>query len=110
MTNWIWITTQFEGFHKYPDAPEEVSFLRERHRHIFKVRVWIEVFHNERDIEFILFKRFIESTIKNGEFNNMSCEQISDDIAAHINCVYENRRIRIEVSEDGENGSEKEYG
>lgn len=107
--NFVWITTQFEGFHCYPQAPDEVSFLRERHRHIFKLKVWIEVFHNDRDVEFIIFKRFIDALIKENEMNFKSCEMISDDLAMLINKTYPNRAINIEVSEDGENGSYKEY-
>lgn len=107
--NFVWITTQFEGFHKYPDAPEEVSFLQSRHRHIFKLKVWIEVFHNDRDIEFILFKRFIDSLITENEMDYKSCEMISDDLANWINAKFPKRQIKIEVSEDGENGSYKEY-
>lgn len=107
--NFVWITTQFEGFHKYPDAPEEVAFLRDRHRHIFTLKIWIEVFHNDRDIEFILFKRFVDGLIKDNEMNFKSCEMISDDLASLINEVYPNRAINIEVSEDNENGSYKEY-
>jgi hypothetical protein len=109
MSNYIWVTTQFEGFHKYPDAPNEVSFLKELHRHIFHIKVWCQVFHNDRDIEFIIFKRFITSLIKENNFNNKSCEMISDDLYNLIIEKYPNRLIRIEVSEDNENGSYKEY-
>ena len=31
----IIVRTQFEGFHKYVHAPDEVSYLRQLHRHIF---------------------------------------------------------------------------
>lgn len=109
MTNYIWITTQFEGFHKYPNAPEEVSFLRNEHRHIFHIKVWIEIFHNDRDIEFILFKRFINSIIVSNQLDYKSCEMISDEIYYKIIEKYPNRKIKIEVSEDLENGSYKEY-
>jgi len=107
--NYIWITTQFEGFHKYPDAPEEVAFLRNRHRHIFHVKVWIEIFHNERDIEFILFKQKIDTLIKNKDLNDYSCETIADYIHSKLSVIYRNRKIKIEVNEDNENGCEKEY-
>ena len=109
MTNYIWVTTQFEGFHKYPNAPEEVSFLRNEHRHIFHVKVWIEVLHNDRDIEFILFKRFINSIITQNQLDYKSCEMISDEIYNKIIEQYPNRKIKIEISEDQENGSYKEY-
>lgn len=102
----IWITTQFEGFHSYPDAPDEVAFLRDSHRHIFHVRIQIEVQHNERDIEFILFKRFIDNIcIPELDKNDLgSCETISDNLYKSINLVYPNRQAVITVSEDNENG------
>jgi len=111
MTNYIWITTQFEGFHRYPDAPDEVAFLRDLHRHIFHIKVYIEVFHNERDIEFILFKKLIENEVKinSNHFNHMSCEMIADDLSMFIKLKYPSRKLKIEVSEDKENGCEKEY-
>ena len=66
----IWVTFQREGIHKYPGADKhpklatgdyyDVSFLGYPYRHIFHFRVWIEVFHNDRDIEFIQFKRWLE--------------------------------------------------
>tara|TARA_Y100000034_G_C6796445_1_gene356998 strand:+ start:264 stop:608 length:345 start_codon:yes stop_codon:yes gene_type:complete len=105
----VWITTQFEGFHKYPNAPKGVEFLKNEHRHTFKLKVWIEVFHDDRDVEFILFKRFIDGCIKNNKFDFKSCEMISDDLQELIVKRYPGRDIAIEVSEDGENGSYKEY-
>ena len=38
-----------------------------------------------------------------------SCEMISDELAAQINARYPGRKITIDVSEDGENGSISEY-
>jgi hypothetical protein len=76
---------------------------------MFKLKVWIQVFHNDRDIEFILFKRFIDGLIKNGQLNHKSCEMISDDLHSQIRNSYPNRTIWIEVSEDGENGNFKKY-
>ena len=66
----IWVTFRKEGIHKYPAASTDaklktgdeydVSFLGYPHRHIFHFTVAIEVFHNDRDIEFIQFKRWLE--------------------------------------------------
>jgi len=109
MTNMVWITTQFEGYHKYLKAPKDVYFLTKEHRHMFKLKVWIEVMHNNRDIEFIMFKHYIEEQIKITRLDDMSCEMISDLLYKSINNKYPNRDICIEVSEDGENGSYKEY-
>lgn len=107
--NFIWITTSFEGLHKYPDAPEDVEFLKNEHRHIFHVKVWIEVFHNDRDIEFILFKRYINTLLLSDDLNNLSCEMISDRLAEEIHIKHPDRDLKIEISEDKENGSYKEY-
>ena len=110
--NYIWITTEKEMFHKYPNAPDEVHYLRTLHRHMMKFKVWLEVFHNDRDIEFIMFKQYVVNSLtmidqKLGPCK--SCEMISDDIYNYIKETYPNRKVMIEVSEDQENGSHKEY-
>jgi hypothetical protein len=114
----IWVTFQKEGIHKYPAALEEpklqdVSFLGYPHRHIFHFRVSIDVWHNDRDIEFIQFKRWLES-LYSGEQNCLSldyksCEMISDDLYLRIADRYPNRNVIINVSEDNENGCEIHY-
>ena len=118
---WIWVTFKKEGIHKYPAALEDpalatgdeydVSFLGYPHRHIFHFKVWIEVFHDDRDIEFIQFKRWLESLYSEGtlELDFKSCEMICDDLAQQINNKYPGRKITITVSEDGENGATIEY-
>ena len=119
--NQIWVTFQKEGVHKYPAALDDpklatgdmydVSFLGYPHRHMFGFRVGIEVFHDDRDIEFIQFKRWLESLYADGilYLDYKSCEMISDDLAEMINSEYPGRKIEIEVSEDGENGSVSRY-
>jgi hypothetical protein len=113
----IFATFQKEGIHKYPAAATDpslatgdeydVSFLATPHRHIFHFNVAIEVFHNDRDIEFIQFKRWLENLYKGGtlELNYKSCEMISDDLYMQIAARYPDRNIEITVSEDGENGA-----
>ena len=117
----IWVTFKKEGIHKYPAALEDpalatgdeydVSFLGYPHRHIFHFKVRIEVTHNDRDIEFIQFKRWLEKLYseKTLQLDYKSCEMISDDLYAEINKKYPNRDIEIDVSEDGENGSHTVY-
>ena len=121
----IWVTFQKEGIHKYPAALDDpklatgdeydVSFLGYPHRHIFHFRVCIEVFHDDRDIEFIQFKRWLErlySADKSGGvlvLDYKSCEMICDELAETINKKYPNRKMEITVSEDGENGATIEY-
>ena len=112
----IWVTFQREGIHCYPAAATDpdlctageydVSFLAHPHRHIFHFKVGIQVFHNDRDIEFIQFKRWLESLYSGQlELDWKSCEMISDDLYDHIASRYPNRDIEITVSEDGENGA-----
>ena len=112
----IWVTFQKEGIHLYPAAKDDpkladVNFLGYPHRHLFKFKVWIEVFHDDRDLEFIQFKRWLEGMYGDGtlELNHKSCEMISDDLHATITAKYPGRHVSIEVSEDGENGSFAEY-
>lgn len=112
----IYVTFQKEGIHKYPAAltdpnlatgdEYDVSFLGTPHRHIFHFNVAIEVFHNDRDIEFIQFKRWLEKLYQGVlELNYKSCEMISDDLYEQIASRYPDRNIEITVSEDGENGA-----
>jgi hypothetical protein len=110
-TKMIFVTFAKEGIHRYPDAPEGVEFLRHDHRHMFKFKVWIEVFTNERDIEFILFKRWLEALYADGviQLDARSCETISDELFEQIQAQHPDREIWIEVSEDGENGSFAKY-
>jgi len=122
----IWVTFSKEGIHKYPAALEDpnlatgdwddVSFLGYPHRHIFHFKVWIEVFHDDRDIEFIQFKRWLERLYAEVESSSSvlqldykSCEMIADDLFEAINDEYPGRYIKISVAEDNENGCEMEY-
>ena len=107
----IWVTFQKEGIHKYPDAPKEVEFLKYPHRHIFKFKVQIQVYDNDRDIEFFIFKRWLESLYADDtlELDYKSCEMIADDLAKEIKDKYSDRWLAIDVSEDGENGCHIEY-
>jgi len=111
----VWVTFRKEGIHKYPAALDDpklidVSFLGHPHRHIFHFKVWIEVFHDDRDVEFILFKRWLEGLYDGTlELDYNSCEMIADDLHKEVTNKYPKRKIWISVSEDGENGCIKKY-
>jgi hypothetical protein len=112
----IWVTFQREGIHCYPAAAADpnladVAFLASPHRHIFHFRVAIDVFHDDRELEFIQFKRWLESLYVNTvlQLDYKSCEMIADDLYTQIAAKYPNRDVWIEVSEDGENGCSVEY-
>ena len=104
----VWVTLQVEGIHCWPRCPfEEVAFLRHPHRHMFHIKAWKAVHHDDRDVEFIMFKREIEQWIYDtygGEygacnFEDMSCEAIAKVLMDHFGLE------KCEVSEDGENGA-----
>ena len=113
----IWVTFTKEGIHLYPAAKDDpalatgddydVSFLGYAHRHIFHFKVAIDVFHDDRDIEFIQFKRWLEKLYaeKTLELNHRSCEMIAEELANIIHDKYPNRSITITVAEDNENGA-----
>ena len=119
----IWVTFRKEGIHKYPAAATDpslatgdeydVSFLASPHRHIFHFRVWIDVFHNDRDVEFIQFKRWLEKLYHSDQgvlsLDYKSCEMIADDLYLQIATKYPDRAVWIEVAEDGENGALIKY-
>lgn len=107
----IFVTFQKEGIHRYPDAPDGVEFLRNPHRHIFHFRVTVDVFHNDRDIEFILFKRELESLYSAAtlQVDYKSCEMLAEDLINYISLKYPGRKISVEVSEDGENGATLDF-
>ena len=117
----IWVTFQKEGMHKYPAAltdpalatgdEYDVSFLGYPHRHIFHFKVWIGVTHDDRDIEFIQFKRWLLNLYKDStlSLDFKSCEMMSGDLYDAISQKYPNREVWIEVSEEGENGSFIKY-
>jgi hypothetical protein len=107
----IWVRFQREGIHKYPAAATEphladVNFLGYPHRHIFHFRVSIDVWHNDRDIEFIQFKRWLEGLYSDSTLilDYKSCEMIADDLYIQIANKYPGRNVKISVSEDNENG------
>jgi hypothetical protein len=112
----IWVTFRKEGIHRYPAAATDpqlctageydVSFLANAHRHIFHFKIWIDVFHNDRDIEFIQFKRWVEGLYNKDilQLDFKSCEMIADDLYIQVAGRYPGRAVWIEVAEDGENG------
>jgi len=81
--------------------------LRFPHRHIAHIKVMVEVKHNDREIEFIMFKHWLEKL----EFNTYtSCEDMAHSIKLLIQDTYgTDRDLEITVSEDGENGAIVRY-
>lgn len=100
----VFCSLQFEGFHNWPGCPfEEVSYLRDRHRHIFHVKAYKRVTHSDRDVEFIMLKNDIQAFIKGlyptGEMGATSCEMLAEKLIEAFDLC------QCEVNEDGENGA-----
>ena len=109
----IFVTFQKEGLHKWPDATNHpgVEFLANEHRHIFHFRVDLLVWHDDWEVEFILFKRDLEGLYTDREIrlDFKSCEMMADELGEYIQTNYPGRHFSIEVSEDGENGCLVEF-
>lgn len=98
----IVVNTTFIGFHRWKDAPDHVAFLRDYHRHVFHIKVVKDVKHDNRDIEFITFKKqvddYLDAQWSDIQFED-SCEQIAKAILTHFSAT------SVYVSEDNENGA-----
>ncbi len=113
----IKVSFQREGVHMFPGADtnpdyatgdwRDVSFLGYPHRHIFHFYVTLGVSHNDRDVEFIQFKRELERLYSNEvlQLDHQSCEMIAESLINYIEEKYPNRAVRVEVYEDDENGA-----
>lgn len=102
-----------ELYHRYPKAPDDVWYLRNLHRHLLHIEVTVEVYHNERDIEFIMLKHIVEKFYDSLEIDSpntpqeeISCEHIAELIISMLRRLYgTDRDIAVSVMEDGENGA-----
>ena len=109
------IKTQYEGVHRYPEAPEQVAYLRNPHRHVFGVRVEVQVFDDDREIEFILLKHQVNDYLQSHfdgdgvwQMGRLSCEQVCKGILKYLFAFVkwpEQRFWSVTVDEDGENGA-----
>ena len=109
----IIVRTQFEGMHSFADAKSEVRFLKSMHRHVFHVELEIEVFHHDRELEFITVKRALDEQLKIISQFDASCEKYAEHIVDFIHEKYPirmadqtiSRDVSCLVTEDGENGA-----
>jgi hypothetical protein len=109
ITTEVYCTVLLEGLHYWPDCHiNEVSYLKDPHRHVFHVKAFKKVSHDNRDVEFIVLKHEIESyfydkyfnsTVRLFDFGPKSCEMLAKEIISKFDLS------RCEVSEDGENGA-----
>lgn len=99
------------GIHKFPAAGtkeeySDVSFLQYPHGHYFYFYVEIEVWDNDREIEFLQFNRYCESLYNKEVLNldNKSCEMMAEDLIDHLKEKFPRRDITVRVYEDNING------
>lgn len=117
----VYVSIQKEGYHCFPEAgtdPQfatgdeyDVSHLAYRHMHYFFIKVWVEVKHTNRHIEFIQMRRWLENLYGTGTLtlNSKSCEMIAEDLYLQLAEKYPDTEIRIDVSEDNINGALVEF-
>jgi len=103
---------QVEGLHWWSEASKyepTMVYLESPHRHMFHIEVKKAVFHDNRDVEFIVFKRKVKKYLKTKyydeafdlcNFKNKSCEMLAKELLDKFNLTY------CSVFEDNENGAE----
>lgn len=116
MVSTVFCKTSFEGIHFYKGAPDEVVYLKHAHRHTFGVQVELQVYDDDREIEFIMLKhsvnRWLNQRCVDGVWpmGNMSCEMVAkalaDAIARDFGIDFTKpRKFSVTIDEDGENGA-----
>jgi hypothetical protein len=110
----IMVTLSVDGIHRWERAKDlfpEVAFLSDYHRHTFKFKAAKAVYHDDRDVEFILFKRNILEYLHDKYYNLSSrthffdfrsCEMLAKEILDEFDCEW------VEVWEDDECGARQE--
>lgn len=99
------VNFRMEGFHCWPNAPEHRRYLRSKHRHVFHVRVEVEVGGNDREIECHDLLDACLDAFGGGDMGADSCEMMAESLADELISFYGDRSITVEVLEDGEVGA-----
>ena len=85
---------ELEGLHNWPDAKKvfpEVGFLSDIHRHKWYITAKKKVNHDDRDIEFIMFKRDILEYLRSKYYKE-------DYLLDEFNCLFYNPGDHIDLS------------
>ncbi len=112
MKSVVYAEVSVPGFHSWPDAPDEVAFLREEHRHLFSFRIGMES-HLSRQFEFFKLQQALRDYIDDAydgvecglgyDFGNLSCEELASNVLEAFRSL--GVVNFVEVSEDNENGA-----
>lgn len=102
----ISVTFRIQGAHQYPSAPDEVSFLREIHRHMFHVKLTLtDLWKSDREVEFLMLQEWARSKWSSMDFPaDASCELMARMLGVAARTQY-GVPCEVEVWEDGENGA-----
>src|SRR5262249_29643217 len=110
LDRYIVVTADVEGLHHWADAPPAEGYLRHPHRHLFTVRIRMQVHHADREVEINQVARWLRSHAlptlaindhadQAPDFGPQSCEQLAEHVAAAVQNRYGNRWIECEVLE-----------
>lgn len=101
----IGVEVRLQGWHSWPDAHDQRAYLASLHRHMFHVRADVQVFHDDREVEFHDLRDVIATWWGDeaSQTDRGSCEHIARDLhdflAAYVGT---DRYITVSVGEDGE--------
>lgn len=120
----IIVKTSFKGIHNWPEASqfagEEVQFLEHPHRHTFYVQAELRVTDSDREVEFFVFQKEIDSVIEALYRKNYpkpeiayylgrrSCETIAEEIISKLRENKYKGPLTLEIWEDNEVGARVE--
>jgi hypothetical protein len=109
MNTVVFGVVEIVGYHFWPGAPDEVEFLRHEHRHIFEIKVGVEVKGLDRETEIFQLERNVAryllgsygtgSAIAECKFGKMSCEMIAAKLLGYFGAAW------VSVTEDGRGGA-----
>ena len=122
----IKINFNLNGFHNWPDAPEQYQSLKILHFHNFKFKIEIPVTDYNREIEFIDFRfkiidvvekyfaKYMEEdkigiNLSGCNFTNNSCEMLCNLVYDIIYKEFNIRCSKTEVWEDQYHGASIEF-
>ena len=101
-----------EGWHRWQGAPPHREYLNTEHRHLFYFEVGLQVFEDDREVEFHELLHWSRQQVRyDGDFDTQSCEMIARDLLQKIIDRFSNpkRSAYVSVFEDNEVGAKVTY-
>lgn len=112
MKSYIEVRVPFRFSHRWKDAPKHRDYLRSYHPHNFEIRLEMQVFETDREIEFHDVQDWLLQIIFEDvdAFHEDSCETIATKVLEFVKAKYgDNREIQVEVWEDKDVGGKVKY-